>query len=72
MRPTTKCGAIVKAFLKKAGVADNYPAIFGAAGGKKKGAKYPTLCVDGDKMENEVEISQAELDDGDQVEIVGL
>jgi hypothetical protein len=72
VRPTTKCGAIVKAFLKKAGVADNYPAVFGAAGAKKKGGKDPRLCVDGDKMANEVEISEADLEDGDQVEIVGL
>jgi hypothetical protein len=72
VRPTTKCGAILKAFLKKAGVADNYPLLFGAAGGKKKGGKDPRLCVDGDKMGNEVEISEAELEDGDQVEIVGL
>lgn len=72
VRPTTKCGAIVKAFLKKAGVVDKYSAVFGATGPKKKGAKDPRLCVDGDKMDNEVEISVADLDDGDQVEIVGL
>jgi Ubiquitin-2 like Rad60 SUMO-like len=72
VRPTTKCGAIVKAFLKKAGVADKYPAVFGIGGGKKKGGKDPRLCVDGDKMENDVQISEADLEDGDQVEIVGL
>lgn len=72
VRPTTKCGAIVKAFLKRAGVADNYPAVFGATVGKKKGGKDPKLRVDGDKMENEAEIGEADLEDGDQVEIVGL
>jgi hypothetical protein len=72
VRPTTKCGAIVKAFLKKAGVAGDYPGLFGAAGGMKKGGKDPKLCIDGDKMGNEVEISEAEVEDGDQAEIVGL
>ena len=72
VRPTTKCGAIVKAFLKKAGMADNYPAVFGVAGRKKNGSKDPRLCVDGDKMGNGDEISEADLEDGDQVEIVGL
>ncbi|KAF5382500.1 hypothetical protein D9615_003048 [Tricholomella constricta] len=60
VRPTTKCGAIVKAYLKKAGVAE---------GGKKKD---PRLCVDGDRMGNDVEIGEADLEDGDLVEVVGL
>lgn len=86
VRPTTKCGAIVKAFLKKANVADQYPKLFGvestgkgkggrkSAGGKKGQAleKEPALSVDGDKMGNDVEISEADLDDGDLVEVVGL
>ena len=53
-------------------MADNYPVVFGGAAGKKKGGKDPRLCIDGDKMENDVEIGEAELEDGDQVEIVGL
>ncbi|KAF8073910.1 hypothetical protein FPV67DRAFT_1621405 [Lyophyllum atratum] len=85
VRPTTKCGAIVKAFLKKAGVAEQYPNVFVADGGRaapKKAAKRgkkavvaekdPRLCVDGDKMGNDVEISEADLEDGDLVEVVGL
>ncbi|KAG6853057.1 hypothetical protein C0991_007201 [Blastosporella zonata] len=82
VRPTTKCGAIVKAYLKKAGVADQYPSLFteeGAPakkGGKGKKAaqpeKDPRLCVDGDRMDNDAEIGEADLEDGDMVEIVGL
>ncbi|KAG5646495.1 hypothetical protein DXG03_003260 [Asterophora parasitica] len=80
VRPTTKCGAIVKAYLKKAGVADQYPGVFGAATPKKgKGKKAasapekdPRLCVDGDRMGNDVDISEADLEDGDLVELVGL
>ncbi|KAG5653107.1 hypothetical protein H0H81_002254 [Sphagnurus paluster] len=80
VRPTTKCGAIVKAYLNKAGVADQYPGVFADDGAKaalKKGKKAgpekdPRLCVDGDKMENTAPISEADLEDGDLVEVVGL
>jgi len=82
VRPTTKCGAIVKAFLKKAGVTDQYPAVFGDAektkkGGKKIGwgaapEKDPRLCVDGEKLDNEAEIGDSELEEGDLVEVVGM
>lgn len=77
VRPTTKCGAIIKAYLKKAGVADQYPQVFGivSKGGKSKSttsAKDPRICVDGDKMSNDAEISEADLEDGDMVEVVGL
>jgi len=83
VRPTTKCGAILRAFLKKAGLADRpeYKEVFAGAGaggtGKSKGkqgakGKDPRLCVDGDKMNNEAEIGEADLEDGDMVEVVGL
>ncbi|KAF9468649.1 hypothetical protein BDZ94DRAFT_1245911 [Collybia nuda] len=86
VRPTTKCGAIVKAFLKKADVAEQYPKVFGgeaankskgsrkSTGGKKGQAseKVPALSVDGDKMGNDAEIGEAELEDGDLVDVVGL
>ncbi|GLB38205.1 putative ubiquitin-2 like Rad60 SUMO-like [Lyophyllum shimeji] len=83
VRPTTKCGAIVKAFLKKAGVAEQYPGVFasdsgGSAASKQKGKKAagsekdPRLCVDGERMGNDVEIGEADLEDGDLVEVVGL
>ena len=80
VRPTTKCGAIVKAFLKSAGLADKYPGA-GEVAGKtpaKKGRKTaapaggPWLAVDGDKMANNVEIGEADLEDGDMVEVTGL
>jgi hypothetical protein len=88
VRPTTTCGAIVKAFLKKAGVADQYPTLFGAYSGAKAGdkggrksvggqkgkapEKEPALSVDGDRMGNDVKISEADLDGGDLVDVVGL
>ena len=83
VRPTTKCGAILRAFLKKAGLADRpeYKEVLAGAGaggtGKSKGkqgakGKDPRLCVDGDKMNNEAEIGEADLEDGDMVEVVGL
>ncbi|KAI0822059.1 hypothetical protein BC628DRAFT_1412599 [Trametes gibbosa] len=76
VRPTTKCGAIVRAFLKKAGLEAEYPA--DAPAGKTRGrgkapaAKNPALCVDGEKMGPETEIGDADLEDGDQVDVVGL
>ncbi|KAF8195401.1 hypothetical protein BJ912DRAFT_956829 [Pholiota molesta] len=87
VRPTTKCGAIVKAFLNKLDVADQYPDIFADApakpAAKKRGrptktatvaaaAKDPRLCIDGDKMDNQTPIGDMDLEDGDMVEVVGL
>ena len=69
VRSTTTCGAIVKAFLKVAGLPDNYA----SAGGKgKRSAPFPHLMVDGDKMDSDAEIGDADLEDGDLVEIVGV
>ncbi|KAI8994208.1 hypothetical protein BD414DRAFT_481764 [Trametes punicea] len=74
--PTTKCGTIVRVFLKKAGLEAEYSE--GAPAGKVRGrgkaavAKFPMLSVDGDKMDPETEIGEADLEDGDQVEVVGL
>ncbi|KAF5319987.1 hypothetical protein D9611_011004 [Ephemerocybe angulata] len=84
VRPTTKCGSILKAFLKKAGLEAQYPQVFAdtapAPAKPKRGrkaaapapAKDPRLCVDGDKLDNESPISEADLEDGDMVEVVGL
>ncbi|KAJ6584174.1 hypothetical protein DFH09DRAFT_267560 [Mycena vulgaris] len=83
VRPTTTCGAIVQAFLKKAGLADKYAnprkSIGGASkkGKGKKGAapepeKNPQLAVDGDKIAHNVPIGDMDLDDGDMVDVVGL
>lgn len=93
VRSTTKCGAIVKAFLKKAGLADNYTAfIEGTANsgsnppnkksswrlsigrGSKADAevKIPRLMIDGDKVSNEGEIGEHDLEDGDMVDVVDL
>lgn len=84
VRPTTKCGAILRAFLKKAKLADRpeYKEVFAAAAGGGNGTgrskgkpgakgKDPRLCIDGDRMENQTEIG-ADLEDGDMVEVVGL
>lgn len=57
VRTTTKCGAIVRAFLKKAGVEDQYPEVFmdtkaavsskatGKRGGRKSNAKAATAAA---------------------------
>ncbi|KAG1748725.1 hypothetical protein EDB19DRAFT_1905065 [Suillus lakei] len=70
VRPTTTCGAIVKAFLKAAGLSDRYPA--SPSMGKRAGQAMPQLMVDGDKMADDMEIGEADLDDGDLIEVVGL
>ncbi|KAG1774880.1 hypothetical protein EV702DRAFT_1121630 [Suillus placidus] len=70
VRPTTTCGAIVKAFLKAAGLSDRYPV--SPPTGKRTAQAMPQLVVDGDKMADDVEIGEADLDDGDLVEVVGL
>ncbi|KAJ7600876.1 hypothetical protein C8J56DRAFT_1038500 [Mycena floridula] len=69
VRPTTKCGAIVKAFLKKAGLPDkpNSPKKRKSVGGK--GGSDPCLCIDGDKVDNDIEIGEMDLEDGDLVEV---
>jgi hypothetical protein len=96
VRPTAKCGSILKAFLKRAGLEEQYPHVFsdtpaapppttgakrGRGGGRKNNAKAaaaamplkdPRLCIDGEKMDNETPISEADLEDGDMVEVVGL
>ena len=80
VRPTTKCGAIVKAFLKKAGLSGQYPEVFAGAPASKSGktrnvaaaGKDPRLCLDGDKLDNASEIGGADLEDGDMIEVVGL
>jgi hypothetical protein len=61
VRPTTTCGVIVRAFVKAAGL--NVPAAKLAAA---------RIIVDGDKMDNDTEIGEADLEDGDMVEIAGL
>jgi hypothetical protein len=70
VRPTTTCGAIVKAFLKAAGLSDRYPD--SPPTGKRTAQAMPQLMVDGDKMADDIEIGEADLDDGDLVEVVGL
>ena len=68
MRQTTKCSAILKAYLKKAGLASKYP----SASKKTSKTKGPALAVDGDRLNPNDEIGTADLEDGDQVEVVGL
>ncbi|KAH9002555.1 hypothetical protein EDB86DRAFT_2800259 [Lactarius hatsudake] len=69
VRPTTSCGAIVKAFLRRAGIADKYPE---GKSSRKKSAGGPRLMIDGDRMDPDTPISEADLEDGDQVEVTGL
>ena len=68
---------IWRAFLKKAGLEAQYPVggaplAKGRGRGKTAPSKIPSLSVDGDKMGAETEIGEAELEDGDLVEVVGL
>ncbi|KAF9221601.1 hypothetical protein BS17DRAFT_785030 [Gyrodon lividus] len=74
VRSTTTCGAVVKAFLKAAGLPDNYSSAAPTSMGKegKKYIPYPQLMIDGDKMAPEAEIGNADLEDGNLVEIVGI
>lgn len=67
VRPTTTCGAIVKAFLKRAGIADQY-----LEGRSIRGRGVPRLMIDGEHMDTDTPISVADLEDGDQVEVDGL
>lgn len=70
VRPTTTCGAIVKAFLKRAGIADKY--FEGKSVRGKSAAGGPRLMIDGEHMDPDIQISEADLEDGDQVEVTGL
>lgn len=74
VRPSTACGAIVKAFLKKSGLAEQYPepTVEKRKGKKGKPAEGPRLMLDGDKLDPSSEIGAADLEDGDLVEVVGL
>ncbi|KAH9042155.1 hypothetical protein EDB85DRAFT_2139510 [Lactarius pseudohatsudake] len=62
VRPTTSCGAIVKAFLRRAGIADKYPE--GKSSRKKSAVGGPRLMIDGDRMDPDTPISEADLEDG--------
>ena len=64
VRPTTSCAAIVKAFLKRARIADTYV--------EGRGKRGPQLMIDGEHMNPKTPISEADLEDGDQVEVDGL
>ncbi|KAL0576931.1 hypothetical protein V5O48_005038 [Marasmius crinis-equi] len=86
VRPTATCGAIVKGYLKKAGLADQYAAFMNGETAapaavkntKRRGAaapappKIPALSIDGDRVGNDEEIGNHDLEDGDMVEVVGL
>ncbi|CCL98858.1 uncharacterized protein FIBRA_00864 [Fibroporia radiculosa] len=76
VRPSTTCGAIVKAFLKKAGLAEQFETA-GASANKGRGKKAkapvgPMLMLDGDKLDSASAIGDADLEDGDLVEVVGF
>ena len=72
VRQTTKCSAILAAFLKHHKLTDKYTSY--PAKGKKGKVKAPgpALVVDGDRLNPDDEISVADLDDGDMVDVVGL
>jgi hypothetical protein len=62
VKPTTKCSAIVQAFIKKAKLTSATP---------KKGGG-PRLTVDGEKLDPDTMIGDVDVEDGDLVEVVGL
>lgn len=79
VRPQTKCGAIVEAFLRKAGLTNqSLERNSGITGDENRGKRSvattsgPWLVVDGDKLGNEVEIGEAEVEDGDIIEVTGV
>jgi hypothetical protein len=78
VRPQTKCGAIVKAYLRRAGLANEYLEYDTNMKSRGRGrrsvliASGPQLVIDGDKLDNEVEIREADVEDGDIVEVTGL
>jgi hypothetical protein len=84
VRTTARCIAVLKAFIKKAGLdEEKYPELFvgesegddkgkGNKRGKKASGKDPRLCLDGDKFDHDTQIGQTDLDDGDMVDVVGL
>lgn len=78
VRPQTKCSAIVKAYLRKAGLASGYLEYDTSKGVRNRGrrsimiASGPRLVVDGEKLDNEIEIREADVEDGDIVEVTGL
>ncbi|KAI0693218.1 hypothetical protein BC835DRAFT_1306833 [Cytidiella melzeri] len=69
VRQTTKCSAILKAFLKHHKLTQQYPS--SPVKGKGQGSG-PGLIVDGDRLNPDDAISVADLEDGDMVEVVGL
>ena len=68
VRSTTTCSAIVKAFLKAA----DLPDVYSDVQSKGKGKPYPRLKIDGEKQAPDAEIGDADLDDGDLVEVIGI
>lgn len=78
VRPQTKCGAIVKAYLRKAGLANEYLGHDTSTKVRNRGkqsvttASGPQLVVDGDKLDNEAEIREADVEDGDIIEVTSL
>jgi hypothetical protein len=63
VKPTTKCSAIVKAFIKKAKLTTSTT--------PKKGGG-PRLTMDGEKLDPDTMIGDIDVEDGDLVEVVGL
>ncbi|KAG1772354.1 hypothetical protein EDD22DRAFT_860660 [Suillus occidentalis] len=60
----------VRSTTTQPGLSDRYP--IPPLKGKQTTRAMPQLMVDGDKMTDDMEIGEADLDDGDLVEVVGL
>jgi hypothetical protein len=72
VKQTTKCSSIIKAFLKHHNLSDKYASSPVKDKKGKASAPAPALVVDGDRLDPNDEISVADLEDGDMVEVTGL
>lgn len=72
VRQSTKCSAVINAFLRHHNLSDKYTSP--RKGQKTSGTRPtgPALVVDGDRLNPDDELSVADLEDGDMVEVVGL
>jgi len=78
VRPQTKCGAILRAYIRRAGLAKEYLEHDTSARGRNRGrrsviiASGPRLVIDGDKLDNDAEIRETDVEDGDIIEVTGV
>jgi hypothetical protein len=72
VRPTTKCEAILKEFMRRSGLEAPMSPANRRQKGKGVAGEGPALSVDGERLDPGSEIGRADLEDGDMVDVVGL